>query len=79
MFYVTNLLPGVNFLSYDHTPELASNVWTIRLLGNFPVSQVAECRCMSLAGNSAISLAGNEGSRTREQWYLINLARLIST
>ena len=59
--YVTNLLRGVNFLSYDHTPELASNVWTIRLLGNFPVSQVAECRCISLAGNSSISLAGNEG------------------
>ena len=61
MFYVTNLLRGVNFLSYHHTPELASNVWIIRLLGNFPVSQVAECRCISLAGNSSISLAGNEG------------------
>ena len=61
MFYVTNLLRGVNFLSYHHTPELASNVWIIRLLGNFPVSQVAECRCISLAGNSSISLVGNEG------------------
>ena len=112
--------------------------------GNFPVSQVAECRCISLAGNSSISLAGNEGQinfsqqspkmlkmasesfihallflglflkivkgrpcrvsffyvsnkvewtlfscwalwglygevEPREQWYLINLARLIST
>ena len=55
------LLRGVNFLSYDHTPELASNVWTIRLLGNVPLSQDAECRCISLAGNSSISLAGNEG------------------
>ena len=58
--YVTNPLRGVNFLLHDHTPELDSNVWTIRLLGNFPVSQVAECRCTSLAGNSSISLAGNE-------------------
>ena len=138
------LLRGVNFLSYDHTPELASNVWTIRLLGNVPLSQDAECRCISLAGNSSISLAGNEGQinfsqqspkmlkmasesfihallflglflkivkgrpcrvsffyvsnkvewtlfscwalwglygevEPREQWYLINLARLIST
>ena len=113
--------------------------------GNFPVSQVAECRCISLAGNSSISLAGNDGQinfsqqspkmlkmasesfihallflglflkivkgrpcrvsffftfltrwsglyflaglygglygevEPREQWYLINLARLIST
>ena len=30
------LLRGVNFLSYDHTPELASNVWTIRLHGKLP-------------------------------------------
>ena len=36
------------------TPELASNVWTIRLLRNFPVSQVAGCRCTLLVGNSSI-------------------------
>ena len=28
--------------------------------GNFPVSQVAGCRCTLLAGNSSISLAGSE-------------------
>ena len=50
-----------NFLPHDHTSELDSNVWTIRLLGNFPVSQVAECRCTSVAENSSISLAGKEG------------------
>ena len=28
--------------------------------GDFPVSQVAGCRCTLLAGNSSISLAGSE-------------------
>ena len=32
----------------------------MRLLGNFLVSQVAECRCTLLAGNSSISPAGSE-------------------
>ena len=32
----------------------------IGLLGNFPISQVAGCRCTLLAGNSSISLAGGE-------------------
>ena len=32
----------------------------IRLLGNFPESQVVGCRCTSLAENSSISLAGSE-------------------
>ena len=32
----------------------------VRLLGNFPVSQVAGCRCTLLAENSFISLAGSE-------------------
>ena len=38
----------------------SSCVWTIRLLGSFPVSQVACCRCTLLAGNSSISLAVSE-------------------
>ena len=38
----------------------SSCVWTIRLLGNFPVSQVACCRCTLLAGKSSISLAVSE-------------------
>ena len=40
------------------TPKLASNV--IRLLGNFPVSQVAGCTCTLLAGNSTTSVAVSE-------------------
>ena len=40
------------------TPNLATNVsLDIRLLGNFPVIQIAGCRCILLAGNSSISLA----------------------
>ena len=41
------------------TPKLASNGLHMRLLGNFPVSQVASCRCTLLAGNSSTSLAGS--------------------
>ena len=41
------------------TPKLASNGLDMRLLGNFPVSQVAGCRCTLLAGNSSTSLAGS--------------------
>ena len=41
------------------TPKLASNGLDIRLLGNFPVSQVAGCRCTLLAGNSSTNLAGS--------------------
>ena len=41
------------------TPKLASNGLDMRLLGNFPVSQVASCRCTLLAGNSSTSLAGS--------------------
>ena len=32
----------------------------IRLLGNFPLSQVAGCSCILLGRNSSISLAGSE-------------------
>ena len=40
------------------TPNLATNVsLDIRLLGNFPVIQIAGCRYILLAGNSFISLA----------------------
>ena len=40
------------------TPNLATYVsLDIRLLGNFPVSQIAGCRCILLVGNSSISLA----------------------
>ena len=43
------------------TPNLATNVsLDIRLLGNFPVIQIAGCRCILLAGNSSISLARSE-------------------
>ena len=41
------------------TPKLASNGLDMRLLGNFPVSQVAGCRCTLLAGNSSTNLAGS--------------------
>ena len=41
------------------TPKLASNGLDMRLLGNFPVSQVAGCMCTLLAGNSSTSLAGS--------------------
>ena len=41
------------------TPKLVSNGLDIRLLGNFPVSQVAGCRCTLLAGNSSTNLAGS--------------------
>ena len=41
------------------TPKLASNV-CLRLLGNFPVSQVAGCRCTILAENTSNSLARSE-------------------
>ena len=40
------------------TSNLATNViLDIRLLGNFPVSQIAGCRCILLVENSSISLA----------------------
>ena len=42
------------------TPKRGSICLDIRLLGNFPVSQVAGYRCTLLAGNSSISLAGSE-------------------
>ena len=42
------------------TPKRGSICLDIRLLGNFPVSQVAGYRCTLLAGNSSISLAESE-------------------
>ena len=42
------------------TPKRGSICLNIRLLGNFPVSQVAGYRCTLLAGNSSISLAESE-------------------
>ena len=42
------------------TPKRESICLDIRLLGNFPVSQVAGYRCTLLAGNSSISLTGSE-------------------
>ena len=50
---------GLNFALRPH-PNWPVILGYIRLLGNFPVSQVAGCRCTLLAGNSSISLAGSE-------------------
>ena len=60
---------GVNVALRSHpisyqTPSLPPKGWTLpyglRLLGNFPVSQVVGGRCTLLAGNLFISLAGSE-------------------
>ena len=61
VLFVTKLAPpptqGVNVRPMT-TPNLATNVsLDIRLLGNFPVSQIAGCRCILVVGNSSISLA----------------------
>ena len=51
---------GLNFALRPH-PNWPVMFWTyIRLLQNFPVSQIVGCRCTLLAGNSSISLAGSE-------------------
>ena len=48
-----------SILPFDHTQTGAS--LDILLIGNFLVSRVAAgCSCTLLAGNSSISLAGNE-------------------
>ena len=49
------------------TPKLGSICLDIRLLGNFPVSQVAGYRCTLLAGNFSISLAESEELKTFSQ------------
>ena len=61
-FYVTPPSPPVKvwIFFYDHAQ---TGQWCLDirlLLGNVPVSQVAECRCTLLAGNSSISLSGSE-------------------
>ena len=50
---------GLNFALRPH-PNWPVIFGYIRLLGNFPISQVAGCRCTLLARNSSISLAGSE-------------------
>ena len=49
------------------TPKLGSICLDIRLLGNFPVSQVAGYRCTLLARNFSISLAESEELKTFSQ------------
>ena len=61
-FYVTPPSPPVKvwILPYDHAQ---TGQWCLDirlLLGNVPVSQVAECRFTLLARNSSISLSGSE-------------------
>ena len=56
---------GLNFALSPHPNWPVIYIFGyIRLLRNFPISQVAGCRCTLLAGNSSISLAGSE-----EQMY----------
>ena len=50
---------NVQILPYDYT-QTGLQCLDIRLQGNFPVSQVAGCRCTLLTGNSSISLARSE-------------------
>ena len=52
--------PSTEVLNFALWP-LPTGLWCldICLLGNFPVSQVAGCRCTLLAGNSSIRLAGS--------------------
>ena len=62
LLFVWNLSPtpstkGANFGLWPH-PNWP--VMDIRLLGNFPLSQVAGCSCILLGRNSSISLAGSE-------------------